>query len=102
MILGDILRKNARRESFGAKTALIFGDRAWTYAELNAYANRIANALLTRGVKKGDRVAALGRNSDTYVAIYFALAKFGAIMVPVNFWYRADEIRYTLEQSGSR
>jgi len=102
MILGDILRKSARRESFGAKTALIFGESRWTYAELNAYTNRIANALLTRGVKKGDRVAALGRNSDTYVAIYFALAKVGAIMVPVNFWYRADEIRYTIEQSGSR
>jgi fatty-acyl-CoA synthase len=73
MILGDILRKNARHESFGAKTALIFGERTWTYAELNAYTNRIANALLALGITKGERVAAVGRNSDTYVAIYFAL-----------------------------
>jgi len=102
MLLGDILRKNARRETFGDKTALIFGERTWSYATLNAYANRIANSLLGLGVAKGDRVAVLGRNSDVYVAIYFALAKLGAIMAPVNFWYRAEELRYTLDQSGSR
>jgi acyl-CoA synthetase (AMP-forming)/AMP-acid ligase II len=101
MRLGDILQRNARTERYGAKTALIFGDRSWTYAALNGYVNRIANALLQLGVQKGDRVAALGRNSDTYVAMYFALAKIGAIMVPVNFWYRADEVRYTLDQSGA-
>jgi acyl-CoA synthetase (AMP-forming)/AMP-acid ligase II len=102
VILGDILRKNARPESFGSKTALIFGDRSWSYAALNGYVNRLANGLLALGLVKGDRVAVLGRNSDTYVAIYFALAKLGAIMVPVNFWYRAEEIRYTLDQSGSQ
>jgi acyl-CoA synthetase (AMP-forming)/AMP-acid ligase II len=102
MLLGDILRKNARPEIFGGKTALIFGDRRWTYAELNVQVNRIAHALLGLGIAEGDRVAVMGRNSDTYVAIYFALAKLGAIMVPVNFWYRAEEVRYTLEQSGSR
>jgi fatty-acyl-CoA synthase len=102
MILGDLLRRAARRETFGDKTALIFGDRAWTYAALNARVNRVANALLGLGVAKGDRVAVLGRNSDAYVALYFALAKLGAIMVPVNFWYRVEEVRYTLDQSGSR
>jgi acyl-CoA synthetase (AMP-forming)/AMP-acid ligase II len=102
LTLGDILRRNARPEMFGAKTALIFGERRWTYTDLNAYANRIANALAGLGVEKRSRVAVLGRNSDTYVAIYFALAKLGAIMVPVNFWYRAEEVRYTLDQSGSR
>ncbi|MGH2460330.1 MAG: AMP-binding protein, partial [Chloroflexota bacterium] len=102
MLLGEILRKNARPDVFGGKTALIFGDRSWTYSALNAEANRITNGLLALGVTKGDRVAVLGRNSDVYIAIYFALAKLGAIMVPVNFWYRAEEIRYTLEQSGSR
>jgi fatty-acyl-CoA synthase len=75
VILGDILRKNARPESFGSKTALIFGERSWTYAALNGYANRLANGLLALGVAKGDRVAVLGRNSDTYVALYFAVAK---------------------------
>src|SRR5689334_16936069 len=102
MLLGDILRKNARPEMFGGKTALIFGEHRWTYGALNARVNRIANALAARGIGRGDRVAVLGRNSDTYVALYFALAKLGVVMVPVNFWYRAEEVRYTLDQSGSR
>src|SRR5690242_19547950 len=101
MLLGDILRKNGRSELFGNKTALIFGERVWTYAALNTYANQIGNALLQQGVARGDRVAALARDSDFCVALYFALAKIGAIMVPVNYWYRADEVRYTLDQSGS-
>src|SRR5579883_1176664 len=102
MILGELLRRQARWETFGNKTALIFEERRWTYTELNAFVNRIANALRTEGVAKGERVAVLGRNSDVYVALYFALAKLGAILVPVNFWYREEEIRYTLDQSGSR
>lgn len=99
LLLGDILRRNAASRAFRDKTALIFGDRRTTYAALNEQANRLANALIGLGVRKGDRVAVLGRNSDLYVAIYFALAKSGAIAVPVNFWYRTEEIRYTLSQS---
>ena len=99
LLLGDLLRRNADSQAFQGKTALIFGDRTTTYAALNERANCIANALIGFGLKKGDRVAVLGRNSDLYVAIYFALAKAGAIMVPVNFWYRTGEIRYTLSQS---
>jgi fatty-acyl-CoA synthase len=69
-----------------------------SYRELNERVNRLANALR---VAKGERVAVLGRNSLRYVVVYFALAKLGAVMVPVNFWYRAEEIRYTLQQSGA-
>lgn len=102
LTLGDILRRNAQWANNGRKTALIFEDRAWSYVALNDFVNRIANGLLDLGVGRGDRVAVLGRNSDTYVALYFALAKLGVVMVPVSFWYRTEEIRYTLEQSSSR
>ena len=101
LLLGDILRKQAHPRLFGRKTALIWGDETWTYAALNSEVNRLANGLLALGVAKGDRVAVLGRNCVEYVVCYFALAKLGAIMVPVNFWYRAGEVRYTLDQSGS-
>ena len=101
LLLGNILRRNARSQAFGGKTATIFCDRKVTYAQLNEFANRIANALVGMGVQKGDRVALLGRNSDIYIGIYFALAKAGAIIVPVNFWYRTEEIKYTLSQSGA-
>ncbi len=99
LLLGDILRRNAESRAFREKTALIFRERRTTYAALNEQANRLANALIGSGVRKGDRVAVLGRNSDLYVAIYFALAKAGAIVVPVNFWHRTEEVRYTLSQS---
>ncbi|HCR17772.1 MAG TPA: acyl-CoA synthetase [Candidatus Latescibacteria bacterium] len=100
LILGNILVKNANDPGLAQKIALISGDTRWTYAELNLHSNRIGNGLIRKGVSKGDRIAVLGRNSLTYVALYFALAKIGAIMVPVNFWYRESEIRYTLEQSS--
>ena len=102
MLLGNILLRNARDPGLNGKTAIIFGNRALTYGELNEKSNRVANGLLERGVRKGDRIGVLSRNSDAYVAVYFALAKLGAIMVPVNFWYRSREIRYTLRQSAAR
>ena len=70
-------------------------------ASCNDRVNQLANGLIDLGVKRGNRVAVLGRNSNTYVMIYFALAKVGAIMVPVNFWYRSKEIEYTLRHSQS-
>lgn len=100
MLLGDLLKTPAKL--CPDRIALIFRDREWTYAQLNAEVNRLSNALLFLDVRKGDRVAVLGRNSDTYVIIYFALAKIGAIMVPVNFWFKADEARYVIKQSTSR
>jgi acyl-CoA synthetase (AMP-forming)/AMP-acid ligase II len=72
-----------------------------TYGALNAMANRLAHALAGLGVGRRDRVATLARNRVEYPAIYFALAKLGAIHVPVNFRYREAEIRYTLAQSES-
>lgn len=84
------------------KKAIIFGSRELTYGNLNEQCNRVANGLRDLGVRKGDRIGVLSRNSDTYVTVYFALAKLGAIMVPVNFWYRSREVHYTLRQSGVR
>lgn len=102
LILGEILRRSARPDTFGGKVALIQGDTRITYAELNASANRVANALLALGVCRGDRVAVLGRNSADYVAIVFGLARTGAIIVPLNVWHQGDEIVYAITQSGCR
>jgi fatty-acyl-CoA synthase len=104
--LGDVRRVAAAPQRWGDKTALIWtgagGDaQRATYAELNASCNRVAHALRRRGVRPGERVAVLARNCPEYVWLYFALAKLGAVLVPVNFWYRSGEIEYTLRQSGS-
>jgi acyl-CoA synthetase (AMP-forming)/AMP-acid ligase II len=77
-------------------------DRRFTFAELNTRANRVANALLDKGVRPGDRVAALLKNSVEFVETYFAVAKIGAVMVPVNWRLVAGEIAYILKDSGAK
>ncbi len=100
--MGNILQRNAQDSCLMHKKAVIFGGRELTYGDLNEQCNRVANGLLDLGVRKGDRIGVLSRNSDVYVTVYFALAKLGAILVPVNFWYRSREVHYTLQQSGAR
>jgi acyl-CoA synthetase (AMP-forming)/AMP-acid ligase II len=97
LLLGEILRRQARHRP--DRTAYVIGDRRVTYRRFNEMANRLAHALFGLGVRRGDRVATLAPNRIEYPAIYFALAKLGAIHVPVNFRYKAGEIRYTLAQS---
>ncbi len=72
-----------------------------TWGEFDVKANRFANLLLTRGVKKGDKVAILLLNCIDWLPIYFGALKMGALAVPLNFRYTADEIAYCLNQSDS-
>ncbi len=68
-----------------------------TWGEFNKQANRFANLLLTRGIKKGDKVAILLMNSIEWLPIYFGILKTGAMVVPLNYRYAADEIKYCLD-----
>lgn len=68
-----------------------------TWKEFDKKANRFANLLLTRGIKKGDKVAILLMNSLEWLPIYFGILKTGALAVPMNFRYTADEIAYCAE-----
>ena len=97
--LGDLLHRSAARSP--GRTALRFRDRAYTYAELDTVVDRTANALAARGVGRGDRVALLSHNDDGYVVVTFALARLGAIAVPVNFMLLAGEVAYVLDHSGA-
>ena len=71
--------------------------REITWSVFNEKANRFANMLLSRGVKKGDKVAILMYNCLEWLPIYFGVLKAGAIAVPFNFRYDADEILYCAE-----
>jgi O-succinylbenzoate-CoA ligase len=73
----------------------------YTYADLNARCNRIANVLLAEGVKPGDRVAFLLMNGVEYIEAYYAVAKIGAVMVPLNWRLVPDELAFILKDSGS-
>ena len=68
-----------------------------TWGEFDRKANRMANFLLTRHVRKGDKVAILLMNCLEWLPIYFGILKSGAMAVPLNFRYSADEIKYCLE-----
>ena len=75
--------------------------REMTWREFDQKANRFANFLLARGIKKGDKVAILLMNCLEWLPIYFGILKTGAIVVPMNFRYTAEEIQYCLELSES-
>ena len=73
--------------------------REMTWGEFDKKANRFANLLLTRGCKKGDKIAILLMNSLEWLPIYFGILKAGAVAVPLNYRYTSDEIRYCLEKA---
>ena len=75
--------------------------REVTWKEFNQKANRFANFLLSRGVKKGDKVAILLMNCLEWLPIYFGILKSGCVVVPLNYRYTAEEIKYCLEKSDS-
>ncbi|NLI13626.1 MAG: AMP-binding protein, partial [Peptococcaceae bacterium] len=75
--------------------------REITWREFDDKANRFANLLLERGVKKGDKVAILLMNCLEWLPIYFGVLKTGAVAVPLNFRYTAEEIKYCLNLSDA-
>lgn len=77
-------------------------NRRFTFAQLNDRSNRVANGLLDKGIRPGDRVATLLKNSIEFVETYFAVAKIGAVMVPVNWRLVAGEIGYILQDCGAK
>jgi fatty-acyl-CoA synthase len=98
--LADLLHRSAARHPH--KTAVICGDTTWSYAELDALCSRLAAGLAERGVGHGDRVAVLARNSHAFAALRFALARLGAVLVPINFMLKAEEVAYILRHAGAR
>ena len=71
--------------------------REITWSVFDEKANRCANLLLSRGIKKGDKVAILMMNSLEWLPLYFGILKTGALAVPLNFRYTAEEIKYCLD-----
>ncbi len=73
--------------------------REITWQDFDKKANRFANLLFTRGCHKGDKIAILLMNSLEWLPIYFGILKAGAIAVPLNYRYTADEIKYCLDKA---
>ncbi|MFM7026873.1 MAG: AMP-binding protein, partial [Limnohabitans sp.] len=98
--IADALRRTALR--LPGKTGIVCGGTRWTYAEFDALVSRLAAGLASIGVAEGDKVAVLARNSHGFAALRFALARRGAVMVPINFMLKADEVAYILRHAGAR
>ena len=98
--VGDLLHRTARRHP--DKLAVVAGELRVTYAEFDAAVNRCAHALTDRGLAKGDRLALLSHNCWQFVALTFATARLGVVLVPLNFMLGAEEIAYILNHSGAR
>lgn len=88
-------------DSHGDATAVVCGEDRWSYSDLAAKARAVASGLALAGVKKGDRVALAMRNSPDWMACYLGIAAMGAVVVPLNGWWTADEMAFALEHSGA-
>jgi acyl-CoA synthetase (AMP-forming)/AMP-acid ligase II len=75
--------------------------RQMTWRVFDEKANRMANLLIKRGIGKGDKVAILLMNCLEWLPVYFGILRSGAVVVPLNFRYSADEIKYCLDLSDS-
>lgn len=97
--LSDVLTRHALVRPHAC--AFVDPKRRVTFGELDERVTRLANALATRGVRSGDRVAVIGYNSIELVESWLAALRLGAIAVPVNFRLVAEEIAYLLADSGA-
>jgi acyl-CoA synthetase (AMP-forming)/AMP-acid ligase II len=98
--VGDSLTRTAAARP--DHPAVVDGGRRWTYAEFDAWVNRLAHGLTARGYARGDALGLASGNSAEFLAVYYACAKLGVVCVPVNLGWRPDEVAYVLDHSRSR
>ncbi len=100
MNVADFISDNAERN--GNRTALAFRDIKLTYKELNEQILKCAQGLAERGVSKGTTFALVLRNCPEFVVISMALARLGAVVVPINFLEKADRLQLILNDAGAQ
>ena len=99
--IGDGLRRAA--EIYRDKPALTFAGRTWSFADINLAADRVARRLLACGsLQRGDRIGALGRNSDAYLFLWLGCTRAGLIHVPINYALTGGELDFILRQCGAK
>jgi len=96
--LKSVLASRARPDP--DRPFLIFQDTTWSWGHFAGAVERAAGALASCGVTNGDRLAVMAPNSDAYVVLFFALARLGAILVPINPDFAVSEAAYVLQHAG--
>src|SRR5258706_2607971 len=87
---------------FANHVSMVNGDVRLTYAETWSRCCRLAGALTQLGIQQGDRVAILALNSHQYLEVYMAVPASGRVVVPLNTRHAEPELRYALDDSGTR
>lgn len=98
--LAIVLEDSARK--YPERDALVVGDTRLNYATVNAFANQVANLLVERGIRPGDRVALTCPNLPYFPIVYFGILKAGGVVVPLNVLNKARENAYYLRDSEAK
>ncbi len=97
--IGDLLNQAADR--FGPREALMYEGRRWTFAEFRDEVDRVARALINLGVQPGDKVSLWMPNRAEWLFLFGAIAKIGAVIVPINTRFRTGDMEYLVQHSDS-
>jgi fatty-acyl-CoA synthase len=100
MNLAHLVTQNARRH--GDRAGFIWGEKSWTWREIDALVSALAAALAARGIVKGDRILVHSKNCDEMFWSMFAAFRLGAVWVPTNFRLMPDEVAYLATASGAK
>jgi fatty-acyl-CoA synthase len=100
MNLAHLVTQNARRH--GDRAGLIWGERSWSWREIDGHVQALAAALAARGIVKGDRILVHSKNGDQMFWSMFAAFRLGAVWVPTNFRLMPDEVAWLATSSGAK
>jgi fatty-acyl-CoA synthase len=100
MNLAHMLTQNARR--LGDRAGFIWGDKSWTWRQIDAEVSALSAALAARGIAKGDRILVHSKNCEEMFWSMFATFRLGAVWVPTNFRLMPDEVAYLASASGAK
>jgi fatty-acyl-CoA synthase len=100
MNLAYLVTQNARRH--GDRAGFVWGEKSWTWREIDGHVSALAAALAARGIAKGDRILVHSKNGDEMFWSMFAAFRLGAVWVPTNFRLMPDEVAYLATASGAK
>src|SRR6201995_1459669 len=100
MNLAHMLTQNRRRH--GDRPGFIWGERSWTWRQIDREVSALAAALAKRGIGKGDRILVHSKNGEEMFWSMFAAFRLGAVWVPTNFRLMPDEVAYLGTASGAK
>jgi fatty-acyl-CoA synthase len=97
--IGELVDVAARR--FETKEALCYEGNRWTFGQLKEEVDRVASGLLQLGIRSGEKVALWMPNRPEWIHSLFAVAKIGAVLVPINTRFRTNDLEYVVRQSDA-